>query len=705
MRRRLPLLLTTGLVLAACSASGTSAPPGPTTGSAPLVVTPSAPGATVTDDTGPAATVDSPVPAPHGVVALADGVVRIGDGRALFATYDPAADRTVIATTIGLVALTGDGPATTISPVRAVRFAVSSDGSRVAAISSAGSLGIWDVTTGTSLRSFDVTVDDTTTLTFAGADTVLVADAATVTRYGTDGTTAAVVTAPADGPLGPAVVDDAGTLAVAVQSPVPSVATWSAQAGPGTIDLGLASGARLTGVAWAPDGGHLAVLDAPPSAGDQLELWDVAAARFVGAPVALPNFVTPGQVAFPTPDRVVLPVLDQIAAYDLHGAQVASSPTGESAVGAIQTSGGAAIVSRLDGTVSRWTITGPPSDLGPRTVALVDQRGGSAVTTVDQRGLVRTYGADGGARHQLDHWAVGQATSVDLSADGARIAVATSNGAVRLLDATTGEPVEVLDRPQGDVSDVAFAPDDTVVATGVSVQKRAEAWDDTIEATALTSDASLFKLGGRSEDVNGCSFYEGHVVFSPDGTLLASSSHDFTVQVTPLADPAATTVLEPHRGTVYDVRFSPDGRHLVTSSDDGSMRVWQVDGWKLLGEYRSLTGGYVSLAFSPDGSKLAVSGATGEISLVDPATGAAVTTFAGTRAVLGGMTFTPDGRLLLAPLVDGSVGIWAVDSGQMVHQLVGHTMPVTGIVVSKDGSRVVTSSQDGTVRSWPLPAA
>jgi WD40 repeat protein len=254
------------------------------------------------------------------------------------------------------------------------------------------------------------------------------------------------------------------------------------------------------------------------------------------------------------------------------------------------------------------------------------------------------------------------------------------------------------------VSDVAFAPDDTVVATGVSVQKRAEAWDDTIEATQLASNATMFTLGGQSEDVAGCSFYEGHVTFSPDGTLLASSSHDFTVQVTPLADPGATKVLPPHLGTVYDVRFSPDGTRLLTTSDDGSLRVWHVDGWKLVGEFRALPGGYVSLAFSAQGT-LAVSGTTGEIALVDPATGTATTTFAGTRAVFGAMVFTPDGQRLLAPLLSGAVGIWSVATGQQVGELVGHTLPVTGITISSDGTRAVTSSQDGTVRSWPLPGA
>ena len=641
--------------------------------------------------------------APSGVTDVGDGVRRFGDGRALFASYDPAADRTVVATTTGIIAQVGDGTPSPLSSEMATAFASSPNGRLIAAITSASHLNIWDVTTGAAVASFDVSPDPAITLAFAGDDAVVTASPTAVVRYATDGTQTTIVTAPAGAWLGPAAVDDAGAVAVPVLTSTPTVSTWTATGGRADIDLGLPTGSRLTGVVWSPDGSHLAVLSAPPAAGDEMAVWDVAAHDFAGPPLALPNYVTPDQLAFPAPDRIVLPRLDHVIAVDLEGTELGSFATGPSAVGRVQAAGGAAIVSHLDGTVSRWTVTAAPTELGPRTVALVDQRAGSAITTVDQHGLVRAYAADGTPRHRLDRWAVGEATSVDLTADGRTIALATSTGAVRLLDATTGALEGVLDRPQGDVSDVAFAPDDTVVATGISVQKRAEAWDDTIEATSLSSQARLFTLGGQSEDVTGCSFYEGHVVFSPDGKLLASSSHDFTVQVTPVDDPGATKVLKPHLGTVFDLRFSPDGRRLVTASDDGSMRVWQVDGWKLLGEYRALPGGYVSTAFSPDGSTLAVSGATGQISIVDLATGAATKTFTGTRAQLGDMAFTPDGRRMLAPLDDGAVGIWSVDTGQLVGQLTGHSLPVTGIAISHDGQRVVTSSRDGTVRSWPLP--
>ena len=632
----------------------------------------------------------------------AGGLRRFGDGRALLASYDPADDRTVVATTIGLVVQATDEAPVTLAAEMATMLAVSADGTYAAITTTAGHLQVWDVEARQSVLSVDVAPDRFSSLDVVGR-AVVGASESEVVHFGFDGTTTILLTAPDGVTLGPAVVDHAGSLAVPVGTPAPTVAVWSVDGARTDPELGLADGTRLTGVQWSGDGAHLAVLHAPPDSGDALGIWDVAAGRFTGE-VALPNFVSPPQVAFPARDQVVVPNFDRVVAYDLTGAEVDAFPVGDSAVDAIDVAGGAVIVSRLDGSLTRWTVGAEPSELAPRTVTLVDQRGGAAVTVVDQIGLVRTFGPDGVLRRELDRWAVGEATAVDLAADGSMV-LATSTGAVRVLDPSGAEDGAVLDRSQGDVSDVSIAPDDRRVATGVSVQKAAEAWDDTVEVTDLTAPASEFVLGGEAENVTGCSFYEANVVFSPDGSLLASTSHDFTVQISPLDDPDATTLLEPHVGSVLDVEFSPDGATLLTSADDGTMRVWDVAGWDLRADLTTAPGGWYSMAFSPDGTVLAVSDAAGQIAIVDQATAAVERAFPGARAVLGDMVFTPDGRSIVAALPDGAVGVWDVATGVLSAELHGHTMPVNGVAVSADGTTVVSASRDGTVRSFPLPAA
>jgi len=64
------------------------------------------------------------------------------------------------------------------------------------------------------------------------------------------------------------------------------------------------------------------------------------------------------------------------------------------------------------------------------------------------------------------------------------------------------------------------------------------------------------------------------VAFSPDGTLLASASHDRTVRVWDSATGHQRQALTGHQHWVTSVAFSPDGTLLTSTSQDGIMRIW-----------------------------------------------------------------------------------------------------------------------------------
>jgi WD40 repeat protein len=66
------------------------------------------------------------------------------------------------------------------------------------------------------------------------------------------------------------------------------------------------------------------------------------------------------------------------------------------------------------------------------------------------------------------------------------------------------------------------------------------------------------------------------VTFSPDGTILATGSHDQAIKLWDAATGHELIALRGHTGNVYAVAFSPDGTRLASGSLDGTVRLWDM---------------------------------------------------------------------------------------------------------------------------------
>ncbi len=284
----------------------------------------------------------------------------------------------------------------------------------------------------------------------------------------------------------------------------------------------------------------------------------------------------------------------------------------------------------------------------------------------------------------LDGYGTGP-VELALSPDGSMLASGSADTTVRLWDTKTFEELATLRGIEGDIRSLTLLPDGSTLAAGTE-----------------TGWIGLWDVASRKRTVTlGDTWGNLALAFSPDGVTLISASlfDEDKMKTWDAATGEMTGVLKGHSRPVQHLLFSPDGSILASASYDSSIRLWDCAARRVRGVLvRPGVTGINRIAPSPDGRTLAA--ASDVIALWDVATRNTVAEMKIVHAPsVNVLTFSPDGETLASGGVEGTVIVRDAATGKVYARL-PHPGSPTSLAYWHDGSVLAVGTTEGSIELW-----
>ncbi|KAI0548670.1 WD40-repeat-containing domain protein [Xylaria curta] len=197
--------------------------------------------------------------------------------------------------------------------------------------------------------------------------------------------------------------------------------------------------------------------------------------------------------------------------------------------------------------------------------------------------------------------------------------------------------------------------------------------------------------------------FEGHstAAFSHDGSLLASSSRDMTIQIWNMTTGQTESVLQGYEGTVCTLAFSPCENFLALGLDGDGENLWLWD--VAIGKTRHRFKGPPAVRivfFSSSGEKLVAGSEDGTTWMWDVPFGENQCTHKGyfdkSRPCLA---ISPDESKLASQADYKTIQVWDLSTWEIKHLLKGSSR-VTDLTFSPRNNHLISASDDHMIRVW-----
>ncbi|MBW1809818.1 MAG: WD40 repeat domain-containing protein, partial [Deltaproteobacteria bacterium] len=315
--------------------------------------------------------------------------------------------------------------------------------------------------------------------------------------------------------------------------------------------------------------------------------------------------------------------------------------------------------------------------------------------------------------------------SMTFSPDGHLAAFSDSEGRITLWNLEKGK--EISKRTEGHsstVSSVAYSQDGKRLAS-MDTEGNLIIWN-------ISSGAATWRKNLEYDGVAVVSFVQGDVIatayekkikvlnvsngnlmaqyntanqlrtmdLSQDGKRLAVGDSEGSIKIVDVRDGKEIAEFTGHEGLVLSVSFSPDGMSLLSGGAGPLIRTWDVVTGEMKLEFDTGSRFVWQVRFANVDKNVVWAVLEKSIVLVDLKTGKIMKRLDTSDTRIFGLALNTEKSHLAAGAMDGTVRVWNIADEIEVKRFVGHGGPIGAITFSPDGKFIASAGMDTTILIW-----